>query len=425
MAINLRFSYLGLQRSIIRNIVSLYVLQFADYIIPLIMVSYLTRRLGPEGYGSITFAHALINYINIFVDYNFNLSATRDISIFRHDHRVVNHIAYHVWMAKGLLSLIGLAVLFIIITFVPKIRNNFWLFIFLYGVVLGNVFFPKWLFQGMDQMVIISLINLGVKIFILGSVFLLVQTPEDKITYAWLVGGGYFVAGLVGFLIAVYRYKLYPIKTSFFQIYQTLREGWFLFITSVSVSLYTSANVVILGILSNYEIVGYFSIADKIIRAIISLNGPIMSAFYPFSCRNIGTKEYFSLLRKIFFLLIVVGLIILFGIFKFSESIIVLFAGNDFLLSSLILKVLSPLIIIIFISHITSSQILIPLKLDKPLFIILFLAGIANILLSFIFVPMFGALGMAAIVLFVELSITLSQIILVKSKVGLSWLWKK
>ncbi|MGQ9494611.1 MAG: oligosaccharide flippase family protein [Anaerolineae bacterium] len=45
----------ALRSSVAKNAVSLYVIQFANYILPLITVPYLVRVLGPAGFGVVAF----------------------------------------------------------------------------------------------------------------------------------------------------------------------------------------------------------------------------------------------------------------------------------------------------------------------------------------------------------------------------------
>jgi hypothetical protein len=58
-----QWGQIGLRSTVARNAASLYLIQFANYIVPLIMIPYLVRVLGPAGYGAVAFAQGLINYL--------------------------------------------------------------------------------------------------------------------------------------------------------------------------------------------------------------------------------------------------------------------------------------------------------------------------------------------------------------------------
>ena len=61
----------ALRSSVAKNAASLYVIQSANYILPLITIPYLVRVLGPAGFGAVAFCQSLIAYFMIFVDYGF------------------------------------------------------------------------------------------------------------------------------------------------------------------------------------------------------------------------------------------------------------------------------------------------------------------------------------------------------------------
>ena len=69
-----------LKNKLAGNIISLFTLKGAEYIISFITLPYLLRVLGPEKYGAIAFVQVIINYGVLLVDYGFNLTAPRDIA---------------------------------------------------------------------------------------------------------------------------------------------------------------------------------------------------------------------------------------------------------------------------------------------------------------------------------------------------------
>lgn len=65
---------------IIKNILSLFSIKVASYIIPLVTLPYLVRVLEPQGYGLLGFSAAIMQYFAIATSYGFDLSATNKIA---------------------------------------------------------------------------------------------------------------------------------------------------------------------------------------------------------------------------------------------------------------------------------------------------------------------------------------------------------
>ena len=173
-----------LRSNVIKNIFSLYIIHFANYLLPLIVVPYLVRVLSPSGFGIVSFAQSLIAYLTIFVDYGFALSATRKISVYRNNKIEVSRIFFNVLAAKGFLGLIGFIVLLLLTSLIPQFKEISTLLIILYGTIVGNILFPIWLFQGLEKMVFISVINLTTKILMVMGIFLFVKSSQDYLLYA-------------------------------------------------------------------------------------------------------------------------------------------------------------------------------------------------------------------------------------------------
>ncbi|HER07365.1 MAG TPA: flippase, partial [Bacteroides sp.] len=65
---------------LIENFASLGVLQVLNYLLPLVVLPYLTRVIGLEMYGVLAIAAAVILYFQTTVDFGFDFTGTRDIA---------------------------------------------------------------------------------------------------------------------------------------------------------------------------------------------------------------------------------------------------------------------------------------------------------------------------------------------------------
>ena len=74
------------------NAVSLYGVQICRKLLPLVSVPYLARVLGPSGWGKVAFVQALGDGMVLFLEFGFNLSATREIARHRDSPRVCGDI---------------------------------------------------------------------------------------------------------------------------------------------------------------------------------------------------------------------------------------------------------------------------------------------------------------------------------------------
>ncbi len=402
-------SYLG--SAVAQNAASLYVIQFANYLLPLITVPYVVRVLHPSGYGLVAFGQSFVGYFSVCINYGFAFSATRQISVARQDPAAVSRIAFSVWGAKLLLCLMGLLVLLPLVHLVPTLRQNRGLLFILYGLLLGDVLFPTWLFQGMERMVNISVINLLVRLLVVVGIFTLIKRPEDYLWYAGLGSLGAIAAGLGGAAWAFRLFALQPLIPSPGQIWQALKEGWMLFLSTASVSLYTVGNAFILGMLTTPTVVGYYSAGEKLISAALNLTGPISQAAFPRFAKMAADSKYHALRwgRRMLLLMGGLGAVLSIVLFTAAPLIVRIILGLQFTPSINVIRVLAPLPFLVCLSNVLGIQIMLPFGKDKLFAFIIFSAGVVNLLLAFVLTPFWQELGMATAVLVSEVAVTCSM----------------
>ena len=139
-------------KTLLENILSLGVVQGLNYILPLITIPYLVRVLGPEMYGLTSFAISFITIFTLITNYGFNFSATKDISINKKYHTKVSQIFSKVIFIKTVLFFICFLFLVLLINYFDRFSINSKIYYLSFGIVLGQVITPLWLFQGLEKM---------------------------------------------------------------------------------------------------------------------------------------------------------------------------------------------------------------------------------------------------------------------------------
>lgn len=406
------------KKRLFSNFVSLAVLQGANYILPLITFPYLVRVLGVEKFGLLAFATATVTYFQILTDYGFNLSATRDISIHRENKEKVQEIFSSVMVIKFGLLILSFILLIILVFSFDKFRKDWEIFVLSFGMVVGQVLFPVWFFQGMEKMKYITILNIFAKLLFTVAIFVFVKEQADYWKVPLLNSLGFILAGVLALWIIFRDFKIGFIIPSKSSIKQQLIEGWHIFISTVAISLYTISNAFILGLFTNSTIVGYYSAAEKIIKAVQGLLGPVSQTIYPYVSRLVNQSKGTAIMfiKKITILIGSITFILSLGIFIFANLIVKILFGNQYIESVIILRIMSFLPFIIALSNIFGIQTMLTFGYKKAFSRILILASVMNVILSIILIPIYQANGTAFSVLSSEIFVTTSMFIYLQRK---------
>lgn len=405
-------------RVLFKNFSSLSILQISQYIFPLITFPYLVRVLGPDGYGLVAFATAFVGYFTVLTDYGFNLSATREISINRNDPKRISEIFSSVLTVKLVLFIISVIIVVPVIFTFTKFNKDLEVYLISFLSVLGTCLFPVWFFQGVERMSFISSISIVIKIIWVISVFVFVHSYNDILILVYLNSLSALITGFVGLIAVKMYFEVDFIPPKLIQIKHQFVEGWHYFLSQASISLYTISNIFILGLFTNDTIVGYFSAADKIRHAFQNVSATAGRTIFPhLSSEFIRSKSAaFSFLKKYIITVGSISFIACLLLFGFAEQIVVIVLGEEYYQSIILLQIISFLPIIIFFSNVAGVQTMLNMGFKKEFANIILMAGLFNIVLSFIIVPIYLSIGTAIMVVLTEILVTTQMMLFLRKK---------
>jgi len=89
-------------------------------------------------------------------------------------------------------------IMMVVVFAFQRFRSEWQLYFISFLMVAGNVLFPVWYFQGMEQMKFISALNISARIISVAAIFLLVHKEGDYLIAAAIQASGMAVGGLLG-----------------------------------------------------------------------------------------------------------------------------------------------------------------------------------------------------------------------------------
>ena len=411
------------KRILLTNLFSLSGIQLVNYILPVLVVPYVVRIIGPDYYGLVNFAQAFVLYFVLIVNYGFDFSATREIAVNRDNKENLSNIFSSVMLAKAVLFFISLLVFIPIIFFIPKFNKDIELFTFAYIIIIGNIFLPIWLFQGLERLARLSVFNFIIKMMYAVSIFLFIKEREDYLLIPLILSVAQIFVGTAAFIYSTKVFQINFLFPGIKAIKKTFKDGWNLFLSNVSINLYTTSNIVILGMFSTNLSVGYFAASSKVISIIQALLlSPMNQAFFPriSSVINYSKAEGINLLKKLTLAVGVILFITSLLIYIFSDLIINIIFGSKFTDAAITLRIMAFLPLIIGLSNVFGVQGMINLKMDKQFLILTFAGALISITLNLILVPLYFENGTAVSWLITEIFITASFfILLLRKKINL------
>jgi len=246
-----------------KNFSYLFLLQNVNYIIPLLLLPYLTRTLGADNFGKIAFAQAFVTYFILLTDFGFNTSSTQEIVRVREDKIALSRVFWSTTITKLLFAFISLLIFLTLLLAIPKLQQMYLLLIIAFTGVLSTVLFPLWLFQGLEKMSHITWFNVIPRILVLVSTFIFVKQESDYTLALAIQTAGTFLSALACTILILSQKTIKFYSPGFIDIQRTIVEGWHIFASGVATNLYTTTNTVVLGFLSNDSAVGIFSASEK------------------------------------------------------------------------------------------------------------------------------------------------------------------
>jgi PST family polysaccharide transporter len=384
-----------------------YGLQYSRFVLPLMVMPYLSRILGPDAYGQVFMSISFGIMLSLGIEFGFYLSATREIAKHLDDENRVATTLANVLSAKLILIVVASAVAVIASMYVARFQQNpaFAYAGLAYAIAYGMS--PMWYYRAIEKMRMQTGLEIGGQFVAILLVFILVRVPNDALLVPIFQAAGAALAAGLGYA-ALYRNVpfLRPTLTGGIN---AIQSGWTVFLFCSFCTLYSSAGVFLVGVLLPPSQVAFFGLAEKLFSAITS------SIFAPFEITIFPRMNYLlanapdkalKLAKTGLALLLGASLIITSGALVAAPFAVRMLFGMNFEPAAYILQLFSLALPVIAINQILGMQCMLPLRMDRALNLIICAGGICNIAFGFLIVPAYGAPAMAIARLVAEALVT-------------------
>lgn len=366
--------------------------QILVLILPLVTAPYLSRVIGGDGIGIYSYTHAFANYFVLLSLLGVDNYGNREIARVRDDGSLKNKTFWEIYVIQLSLTIIlciGYS-LYVIVSS-PKYALIYMLQLF---YVVSSAFNINWYFWGVEKFKLTVIRNTAIKVLTTVCIFVFVKGSADLWLYTLILSLGTLLSNAVvwPFLLKEVR----PVRITWDGIKQHIKPDLVLFIPVVAVSLYNVMDKLMLGTLSSYAEVGYYTYAEKIVQVpvtIIIALGTVMMPHVTNLLAKGEDEECKTLFDKAMLFVLFMSFAFSFGMANLAPVFSDWYYGTAFARCGQFMILLTPVIVFKSWANLVRTQFIIPRGFDKIYILSVSMGALVNLLLNAILIPRYEGIG--------------------------------
>lgn len=411
------------KKSIAKNYLYNLTYQILTLILPLITTPYVSRVLGAEGIGIYSYTYSIVSYFILFGGLGIALYGKREIAYAGENKQKRKKVFWELVIFR----LITLAVA-IIIYYIFFIKSD------IYGIyykiwlieLIATAFDISWFFQGMEEFKRTVTRNIAVRLISVTLIFVLVKNPNDLQKYLMI----YAVADLIGNLsLWLYLPKYFKgIKVKNINIFRHSSAIVLLFIPQIADQIYNMLDKTMIGnILTDKTEVGYYEQGQKVIRILLTIVSSLGIVMIPRMASTFASKDYKKInyyMKRSFSFVFFLAFPLTFGIISVSDQFVPIFFGQGYEKVSILIKIISPILLLMGIANVVGTQYLLPSKKQKEYTIAVVIGLIINFILNSLLIRTWQSIGASTATVISQLIVDIIQIYYIRKKINIRQMFK-
>lgn len=324
----------GENKRVIKNAAWMTVFQAANYVIPILLIPYVSRILGVDSFGKVTYMQTIAQYATFFINFGFEYTSTRAIAVNRDNPEKLRSIFWGTIYAKMLLTVVSLLVFLPYSFSHSQSTEEMVMYMAAWMINVGWWLYPSWYFQGMEKLSIMSVANFLIKAAGAILVVVCVREASDSVNYLASFSFSYIAGGLITIVYCIRKEGMRRVSVKADTIKTLLGDSLPVFLASVFSSITQAYAITYLGSghATEHDL-GIYSGAFKLVFAAVAMcNLPISMAIFPKVSREYekdreGGIRYFYKTLKI---VVLIAFCFSVGMYVFSPLAVMLLLGDKF-----------------------------------------------------------------------------------------------
>lgn len=404
------------KKSIKKNYIYNTCYQILMLLTPFITTPYISRVLGADGIGQVSYAESIVSYFTLFATLGISTYGQREISYVQ-DSKKDRSVVF--WNTKLLQTITSAIVLFVYFSYLIFAKSSI-LYYILAVNILAVIFDVAWFFQGLEEFGKTVLRNVIFKFINIAYAFLVIKTKEDVLWYAF---GLTFFALLSNISLWGYLPKyIQKISVKDLHPFKALPVVLSLFVPTIAIQVYTVLDKTMIGIITNSSFEnGYYEQALKISRLVLMLVASLGTVMIPrigYHFQKGDTQKVKLLMYRGYRFVWFLGIPLCFGLISVSSNMVPWFFGNGYDKVADLLKILAFIILAIGINNVTGLQYLIPTKRQNTFTLTVLIGAGTNFIMNLILIRYFQSVGAAIASVTAETVIAVVQLIIVRKELS-------
>jgi O-antigen/teichoic acid export membrane protein len=383
--------------------------------IGLVTVSLLTRNLGPSVFGQYSAIFAYLFVFTSLADLGLYTILTREISKPGADEDKIVSSIFTLRLVFTFIFLLLANAIVLLIPYPAEVKI---------GILVCSIlsFFSSLaqvltgIFQKHLQLYLISLSDIISRVVQLAVLLFLAHIRAGLIPFVWAAVISEIIHFVLVFNFSRKTTKIY-LDFDFGYWKKVLPMALPIAISLVFVLIYFKLDTVLLSIMKpNYD-VGVYSLAYKMLEALIFLPSIYIGLVMPLLSKSafLDVGEFKKVFQKAFDVLSIFALPLLAYLFVMSDKIVGFIGGASFSQAGDVLKILSIAIAFIFFSNLSGNAV-IALDLQKKSIWVYFLGAVVNLVGNIILIPKFSYFATAWTTVATEALITFLTFRIIRGK---------